>query len=105
MVSIEWVGGEGVGQENGYAAGTAPSAVGRRFDSNTVVRSPDFSQQKEERGGWRYCLPSTRMRLADLGPLAHQDQFHPCQQLGAQRSRSVSEAWQILAGVHTSSFW
>ena len=42
MVSSELVGEEGVGQENGRAAGTAPGAAGRRFDSDTVVRSAEL---------------------------------------------------------------
>ena len=42
MVSSEWVGREGVGQENGCAARTAPGAAGRRFDSGIVVRSPEL---------------------------------------------------------------
>ena len=42
MVSSEWVGGKGVGQENEWAAGAAPGAVGRRFDSDTVARSPEL---------------------------------------------------------------
>ena len=31
-----------MGQENGRVAGTAPGAAGRRFDSDTVVRSPEL---------------------------------------------------------------
>ena len=41
MDSTERVGGEGVGQENGRAAGTAADSASRWFDSGIAVRSPE----------------------------------------------------------------